>query len=63
MGRQRTIVALHDEGVMDWKLRETLSRNALVRAAQEMGARVITPAQGTYSTPPPGLTADPEDLQ
>jgi len=33
----------HEEGVTDWKQRETATRSPLVRAAQEMGARVLSP--------------------
>jgi hypothetical protein len=43
LGRPVTVRAVHDPNVEDWKLRETASRNPLVRAAQEMGARVLSP--------------------
>ena len=42
--RQEIAVACRfEEGVTDWKQRESSGRSALVRAAQEMGARVLTP--------------------
>ncbi len=34
----------HEQGVTDWKQRESATRSPLVRAAQEMGARVVSPA-------------------
>ena len=43
LGRTVTVRAVHDANVEDWKLRETTSRSPLVRAAQEMGARVLSP--------------------
>jgi hypothetical protein len=43
LGRPVTVSAVHDPNVEDWKLRETASRSPLVRAAQEMGARVLSP--------------------
>jgi DNA polymerase-3 subunit gamma/tau len=43
LGRTVTVRAVHDANVEDWKLRETASRSPLVRAAQEMGARVLSP--------------------
>jgi DNA polymerase-3 subunit gamma/tau len=43
LGRPVTVSAVHDPSVEDWKLRETASRSPLVRAAQEMGARVLSP--------------------
>jgi hypothetical protein len=39
--RELNIVCQHEGSVSDWKLRESASRSPLVRAAQEMGARVI----------------------
>jgi hypothetical protein len=43
LGRPVTVRAVHDASVEEWKQRETASRNPLVRAAQEMGARVLSP--------------------
>ena len=43
LGRPVTVRAVHEPNVEDWKLRETASRSPLVRAAQEMGARVLSP--------------------
>ena len=43
LGRPVNVSAVHDPNVEDWKLRETASRSPLVRAAQEMGARVLSP--------------------
>ena len=42
-GQEMTIACLHSEDVADWKQREPTSRSSLVRAAQEMGARVLSP--------------------
>jgi len=42
-GRPVTVRAIHDPNVEDWRQRETMSRSPLVRAAQEMGARVLSP--------------------
>jgi hypothetical protein len=41
MKRPVKVSCVHDARVDDWKSREPVSRSALVRAAQEMGARVI----------------------
>ncbi len=49
-GREMIINCLYKEDVSDWKQRETASRSALVRAAQELGARVLPPEFG----PPAG---------
>ena len=43
MGRQLEVRCVHDPNVESWKQRETASRSALVRAAQELGARVLSP--------------------
>ena len=43
LGRPVTVRAVHDPSVEEWRLRETASRSPLVRAAQEMGARVLSP--------------------
>jgi hypothetical protein len=43
-GNEMTVSCIHVEDVSDWKQREPSTRSALVRAAQEMGARVLTPA-------------------
>ena len=43
LGRPVTIRAVHDPSVEEWRQRETTSRSPLVRAAQEMGARVLSP--------------------
>ena len=42
-GREMDISCVHDPNVTDWKARESAGRSALVRAAQEMGARVLSP--------------------
>jgi DNA polymerase-3 subunit gamma/tau len=42
-GVEMIIACLHIEDVTDWKQREPSSRSSLVRAAQEMGARVVSP--------------------
>jgi hypothetical protein len=36
------VICRHEEGVTDWKQRESTSRSPLVRAAQQMGARVLS---------------------
>ena len=36
------VVCRHEESVADWRQRETANRSPLVRAAQEMGARVLS---------------------
>jgi hypothetical protein len=59
-GAELAVTCRQEENVTDWKAREGASRNPLVRAAQEMGARIITPSDGPLYS---GLTADPEDLQ
>jgi hypothetical protein len=42
MSRQVTVECVHAADVTDWKQRETAAaRSPLVRAAQEMGARII----------------------
>jgi len=42
-GQEMTVSCVHKEDVSDWKQREPSSRSPLVRAAQEMGARVLSP--------------------
>jgi DNA polymerase-3 subunit gamma/tau len=44
MGRPFSVRCVHEPSVEPWSTRSTSSRSALVRAAQEMGARVISPA-------------------
>jgi DNA polymerase-3 subunit gamma/tau len=41
MGRPVEVRCVHDPNVESWKQRETASRSPLVRAAQDMGARVL----------------------
>jgi DNA polymerase-3 subunit gamma/tau len=41
--RQVTVRCVHDSSVGSWRQREPASRSALVRAAQEMGARILSP--------------------
>ena len=41
MGRKLSVSCVHDPNVESWKQRETTARSPLVRAAQEMGARVL----------------------
>jgi DNA polymerase-3 subunit gamma/tau len=43
MGRPMTVRCVHDAEVEAWTQRETGSRSALVRAAQEMGGRILSP--------------------
>jgi hypothetical protein len=38
-----SVVCVHEPGIEDWMQRERASRSPLVRAAQEMGARVLSP--------------------
>lgn len=54
-----------DANVESWTRREPASRSSLVRAAQEMGAQIISPEPGRSAHPESGrgLAADPEDLQ
>jgi DNA polymerase-3 subunit gamma/tau len=42
MGRQMAVRCVHDASVEAWTQRERASRSPLVRAAQEMGARVLS---------------------
>jgi hypothetical protein len=42
MNRDVKISCVHDPSVESWKQRETASRSPLVRAAQELGARVLS---------------------
>ena len=44
MGRQMEVRCVQDASVESWKARESAGRSALVRAAQEMGARVLSSA-------------------
>jgi hypothetical protein len=41
-GQDSRVTCRHEEGVSDWKQREVADRSPLVRAAQEMGARILT---------------------
>ena len=41
MGRPMSVRCLLDTSVASWQQRETANRSPLVRAAQEMGARVL----------------------
>jgi hypothetical protein len=43
LGRQVNVRCVHDAKVEAWTQRERANRSALVRAAQEMGARVLSP--------------------
>lgn len=43
LGRPVEVRCRHDASVESWKLREGPGRSALVRAAQQMGARVLAP--------------------
>ncbi len=42
-GQEMNITCIQSDDIVDWKLREPSTRSSLVRAAQEMGARVISP--------------------
>jgi hypothetical protein len=42
MGRPVTVRCVLDTSVESWRQRETTSRSPLVRAAQEMGARIVS---------------------
>jgi hypothetical protein len=42
MGRPLTVRCVLDASIEHWRLRENSPRSALVRAAQEMGARVVS---------------------
>jgi hypothetical protein len=42
MGRPLAVRCVLDATIEHWRLRENASSNALVRAAQEMGARVMS---------------------
>ncbi|HLF72126.1 MAG TPA: DNA polymerase III subunit gamma/tau [Dehalococcoidia bacterium] len=48
MGRSVTVRCIHEPNAEDWMKRDSASRNRLVRAAQEMGARVLSsePSEG-----------------
>jgi hypothetical protein len=41
--RQVAVRCVHDPNVGSWRQREPASRSSLVRAAQEMGARILSP--------------------
>jgi hypothetical protein len=43
MGKTVSVRCVHDADVEPWKTRESASRSPLVRAAQEMGARILSP--------------------
>jgi len=43
LGRDVSVRCVHDPEVEAWTRRENVSRSPLVRAAQEMGARVLSP--------------------
>ena len=51
LGRPVTFRAKEAPDVADWKARETAGRSSLVRAAQEMGARIIGPGDGESEDP------------
>jgi hypothetical protein len=42
LGRTVSVRCVQDDSVESWRQRETASRSPLVRAAQEMGAQVIS---------------------
>ena len=42
MGRPLAVRCVLDASIEHWRLRENSNRSALVRAAQEMGARVVS---------------------
>jgi hypothetical protein len=42
MGRPLTVRCVLDASIEHWRLRDNSNRSALVRAAQEMGARVMS---------------------
>jgi hypothetical protein len=42
-GQPMTLTCIVAEDTSDWRAREPAARNSLVRAAQEMGARVLSP--------------------
>ena len=43
VGRPLSVRCTHDPNIEDWMQRERSSRSPLVRAAQEMGARILSP--------------------
>jgi len=51
LGRPVTFKAKQSPDVADWKARETAGRSSLVRAAQEMGARIIGPGDAESEDP------------
>ena len=51
LGRPVTFMAKEAPDVADWKARETAGRSSLVRAAQEMGARIIGPGDAESEDP------------
>ena len=51
LGRPVTFKAKQSPDVADWKTRETAGRSSLVRAAQEMGARIIGPGDAESEDP------------
>ena len=52
LGRSTTFHAREAPDVTDWKQRETTGRSSLVRAAQEMGARIIGTGDAPESEDP-----------
>jgi hypothetical protein len=52
LGRPITFHAREAPDVADWKQRETAARSSLVRAAQEMGARIIATGDAPNSEDP-----------
>ena len=46
IGRPLTVHCVHDAAATSWKQREAAARSPLVRAAQEMGARVLPSENG-----------------
>lgn len=42
IGRPMTVKCIQDPGIESWRQRDAANRNPLVRAAQEMGARVLS---------------------
>ena len=50
IGRPMTVKCIQDPGIESWRQRDSANRNPLVRAAQEMGARVVS--SDTPTEPP-----------